>query len=80
MYYKSFTSNDFILQSDGKYKAVILASTHGLDIYYRVSKIVRRDNNSNWENVITSYKILSNGDFVLYADEPGIYEITLVGE
>lgn len=80
MYYKSFTTNDFILQPDGRYRAVILASTHGLDIYYRVCKILKRDSDMSWKNIIMSYSILPNGDFELYVDEPGIFEVTLVGE
>lgn len=81
MYYKTLNSNDFQLQSDGKYKAVILASTHGMGVYYRASKFLRLDNDGiTWRNFIPTYKILSNGDFELYTDEICVCMVTLVGE
>lgn len=81
LYYKTLNSNDFQLQSDGKYKAVIPASSHGLGVYYRVSKFLRLDgDNVTWRNFIPAFKILENGDFELYTDEMCVCMVTLVGE
>lgn len=79
-YPKTFTSNNFIQQSDGKYKATITADTHGLGANYRVTKKLRYRGDSNWENMVASYKILANGDFEYYVDEPCTCKVYLVGD
>ena len=60
VYPKSFTVNSFILQEDGRYMATILASSHGLGTNYHVVKMIRRDSDMNWQNMIATYRILSN--------------------
>lgn len=77
---KSFTTNSFTLQDDGRYKATIFASTHGLGFDYRVTKVMRRDDDYNWHNMVASFVILDNGDFELYVDEPCICKVYLVGD
>lgn len=79
-YPKTFTANSFILQDNGQYKATITADTHGLGTNYRVTKMTRRDDNSNWVNQLATYKILSNGDFEYYVAEPCICKVLLVGD
>lgn len=80
VYPKSFIVSNFTLQDDGRYKATILASTHGLGTDYHVTKMIRRDADLNWQNMLAVYKILSNGDFEYYVDEPCICKVYLVGE
>lgn len=68
VYPKSFTVNNFILQSDG-----LGANCH-------VTKMIRRDDDMHWQNMIATYRILSNGDFEYYVDEPCVCKVYLVGE
>jgi hypothetical protein len=77
---KSFTTNSFIEQPDGQFKATIPASTHGLGINYRVTKMMRRNSNLDWENQVATFKILENGDFEYYVSEPCICKVLLVGD
>lgn len=77
---KTFTTNSFIEQSDGQFKATIPASTHGLGINYRVTKMMRRNSNLDWENQVATFKILENGDFEYYVAEPCICKVLLVGD
>lgn len=80
VYPKTFVPNDFTLQSDGKYKATISAQTHALGSNYRVQKMIRRDEDLNWQNQLASYKILTTGDFEYYVDEPCYCKVYLVGD
>ena len=80
VYPKSFTVNNFILQDDGRYMATIPAATHGLGTNYHVDKMLRRDDDLNWQNMLAVYRILSNGDFEYYVDEPCVCKVYLVGE
>jgi hypothetical protein len=80
VYPKSFTTNSFLPQSDGRYMATIAASSHGLGVNYHVEKAIRRDTDLTWKNMIASYRILTNGDFEFYVDEPCICKIYLEGE
>lgn len=80
MYIKTLTANDFILSSDGIYVATILATTHELGNVFHVDKFQKRNDNYEFENVIESYKILSNGDIEIYSEEPGIYRMILVAD
>lgn len=81
VYPKSFTTNNFILQEDGRYKATIPATTHGLGTNYHVNKkIVRDEDGVTWHNQLAVYKILSNGDFEYYVDEPCVCKVYLEGE
>lgn len=80
VYPKSFTANNFILQEDGRYMATILAATHGLGTNYHVTKMIRRDDDLNWQNMLATYRILSNGDFEYYVSEPCVCKVYLVGE
>lgn len=79
-YPKTFTVNNFILQPDGRYMATILASTHGLGINYHVCKMLVRDVDKNWRNQLAVFRILGNGDFEYYVDEPCICKVILEGE
>lgn len=80
VYPKSFMTSNFVLQSDGRYMATIPASTHGLGTDYHVTKMIRRDDDMNWQNMIPTYRILANGDFEYYVDEPCVCKVYLVGE
>lgn len=80
VYPKSFTTNDFILQPDGQYKATIPESVHGLGVWYSVDKMIRRNDNMDWENQLATYKILANGDFEYYVAEPCVCRVYLVGD
>lgn len=80
VYPKSFMVSSFTLQSDGRYMASIPATTHGLGTDYHVTKTLRRDADMNWQNMIPTYRILTNGDLEYYVDEPCVCKIYLVGE
>lgn len=80
VYPKSFMVTSFTLQEDGRYMATITADTHGLSTNYRVEKCIRRDADMNWQNMIPVYRILANGDFEYYVDEPCICKVYLVGD
>lgn len=76
-YPKTFTTNNFILQEDGRYKATIPGTTHGLGIAYGVTRVQKRREDMTWENVISCHEVMSNGDFNLYVNETGIYRVYL---
>ncbi len=80
VYPRSFTTNNFLPQSDGRFMASLPATTHGLGVNYHVAKMIRRDADNNWQNMIGTYRILTNGDFEFYVDEPCVCKIYLVGE
>lgn len=80
VYPKSFTTNNFIPQPDGKFVATIFASTHNLGLNYHVTKMIRLDDDGNWRNMLATYRILANGDFEYYVDEPCVCKVYLVGE
>lgn len=80
VYPKSFMVTNFDLQSDGRYMATIPATTHGLGTEYHVTKMIRRDSDMNWQNMLAVYRILNNGDFEYYVDEPCVCKVYLVGE
>lgn len=79
-YPKSFIVDNFELQSDGRYMATVPASTHNLGTNYHVVKFLRRDADLNWQNMIPVYRVLANGDFEYYVDEPCVCKVYLVGE
>lgn len=79
-YSKSFVANNFLLQENGRYMALVPATTHKLGIDFHVVKMLRRDTNYNWENMVGNYKILPNGDLEVWTDEQCICKIYLVGE
>ena len=54
VYPKSFTTNNFIPQSDGRFMALIPVTTHNLGTKYHVAKMVRRDDDMNWHNMLLS--------------------------
>lgn len=80
VYPKSFTVSAFTQQTDGRYMATITAATHNLGVNYRVQKCIRRDDDMNWQNMIPVYRILANGDFEYYVDEPCVCKVYLVGD
>ena len=81
VYPKSFLKSNFVLQPDGRYKATLLASVHGLGTNYHVcKKIVRDEDGVTWHNQLAEYKILENGDLEYYADEPCVCKVFLEGE
>lgn len=80
VYPKSFMVTSFELQPDGRYMASIPAATHGLGTNYHVTKMIRRDSDNNWQNMLAVYRILANGDFEYYVDEPCVCKVYLVGE
>lgn len=75
---KMVVPDDFTLNADGLYEYSIPASTHGLGIQCYMDRALLRDENLNWENTITPYKIAENGDFTFYVEERGTYRVTLV--
>lgn len=79
-YPKSFVANNFLLQEDGRYMATIPATTHNLGTNYHVAKMIKRDSDYNWQNQLATYRILANGDFEYYVDEPCVCKVYLVGE
>lgn len=80
VYPKSFTTNNFLPQPDGRFMALIPATTHNLGTKYHVTKMIRRDDDMNWHNMVGVYRILENGDFEFYVDEPCVSKVYLVGE
>lgn len=79
-YPKTFGENHFEKQTDGRWAATIFAASHGLGNAYSVTKVIRRKSDGSWENVIPNYDILSNGDFMLYFDEPATCKVYLMGD
>ena len=77
-YYKTFLPNNFSPTDDGKYKAVIAASTHQLGTDYSVARAVRVNTNGEWENQLATYKILENGDFEYYVSDMCVCTVHLV--
>lgn len=59
VYPKSFMVTSFELQPDGRYMASIPAATHGLGTNCHVTKMIRRDSDNNWQNMLAVYRILS---------------------
>lgn len=80
VYPKTFVPNNFIEQSDGRFKATIFATTHNLGTDFQVEKMLRLKDNGDWENMIASYKILANGDFEYFVDEQCVCKVYLVGD
>ena len=80
VYPKSFIVSNFTLQPDGRYMATLPATTHNLGTDYHVTKMIRRDADMNWQNMLATYRILANGDFEYYVDEPCVCKVYLVGE
>lgn len=80
-YPKAFTANSFTQLEDGRYVATLTAETHGLGTIYGINRLIRRrDEDLVWENTAANYEIMPNGDFNLYADEPGTFRVNLVGD
>lgn len=64
VYPKTLSTNSFLPQSDGLYKATIYAATHCLGTNYHLEKALRRIGDEDiWESMIAVYRILENGDF-----------------
>lgn len=79
MFSKTLYPNNFI-ESDDCYVGTILATTHGLGTVLHVDKMQINSGNNEYENVVESYKVLSNGDVEIYVNEPGTYRIGLVAD
>jgi len=75
---KTLTSNNFIEESPGVWVATILATTHQMGAGVTLCKMLRRDSNGDYHNAVQSFTVESNGDIRIYADEPGIYRITII--
>ena len=81
VYPKTLSTNSFLPQPDGLYKATIYATSHCLGTNYHVEKALRRiDDEVNWESMIAVYRILENGDFEFFVDDPCVCKIYLEGE
>lgn len=66
----TLTTNNFILTGE-KYVATVTASSIGFNSsrYYRVSKFLRLIDGI-YCNVILSYEITTDGNLLIYSDEP----------
>lgn len=74
---RTFTADNFTLNAEGLYEAGITNDEHGFGSHCHMSRALLRDDNGDWNDTITPYKILENGDFKMYVEEPGIYRVTL---
>lgn len=80
-YPKTFTEDDFTLQSDGRYMATLPASTHNLGTSFHATKFIKRDESDlSYHNILPVFRVTSTGDFEFFVEEPGIYKVYLVGE
>ena len=74
----SISDESMQMDDDGTYYGTVLASRHGLGENVFVVRAVHRDNTEGTqENVLCSYKTLSNGDIRIYVDEPVSLRVTL---
>lgn len=74
----SISDESMQMDDDGTYYGTVLASRHGLGDNVFVVRAVHRDNTAGTlENVLCSYKTLSNGDIRIYVDEPISLRVTL---
>lgn len=79
MFAKTLTSNDFIYDDVlGMWVATVLESTHVLGSGVTVCKMLKRDENLNWQNTMQTFEIEANGDVKIFVDEPGIYRISIL--
>lgn len=77
-YATSIIDESMQMDDDGTYYGTILASRHGLGDNAFVVRAVRRNSSTGiQENVLCSYKTLSNGDIRVYVDEPVSLRVTL---
>lgn len=76
---KTLTANDFIYDDvSGFWVATVLESTHLLGAGVTVCKMLKRDENLNWQNTIQTFEVMANGDVKIFAAEPGIYRIAIL--
>lgn len=77
-YATSIIDESMQMDDDGTYYGTILASRHGLgDNAFVVRAVHRNSSTGIQENVLCSYKTLSNGDIRVYVDEPVSLRVTL---
>lgn len=77
-YATSVAASAMVQDEDGTYYGTVLASKHNLGENAFVVRAVRRDTTAQTEeNVLCSYKTLTNGDIRIYADEPTSIRVTL---
>lgn len=74
---RTLTSNDFI-EENGVWVATVLATTHQMGVGVTLCKMLKRDSNGDYHNAVQSFTVESNGDIKIYADEPGVYRITII--
>lgn len=74
---RALTSNDFI-EENGVWVATVLATTHQMGVGVTLCKMLKRDSNGDYHNAVQSFTVESNGDIKIYADEPGVYRITII--
>ena len=74
---RTLTSNDFI-EENGIWVATVLATTHQMGVGVTLCKMLKRDSNGDYHNAVQSFTVESNGDIKIYADEPGVYRITII--
>lgn len=75
---KTFMIDDFIENSNGLYEATISATDHKFGTHFHMARALLKDVDNNWQNTITPYEILENGDFKIFVEEPAIYRVTIV--
>lgn len=74
---KTLTTNDFI-EENGLWVATVLATTHQMGVGVTLCKMLKKDSNGDYHNAVQSFTVEANGDIKIYADEPGIYRITII--
>lgn len=76
-YATSITDTSMILQDDGTWCGTILAEKHGLGSSAFVVRAVRRNADSNFENLLCSYETDGVGNINIYTSEPTSLRVTI---
>nr|DAU64758.1 MAG TPA: hypothetical protein [Bacteriophage sp.] len=78
IYAATITDESMMYDEDNKmYYGTILATDHGFGVNAFVVRAVHRDSQLALENILCSYKVLSNGDVRIYVDEPISLRVTI---
>lgn len=75
---KTLGLNDFIEESPGIWVATVLATTHQLGVGVTLCKMLKKDANGDYHNAVPTFTVEANGDIKIYANEAGIYRITIL--
>lgn len=76
-YATSISGSSMMRGDDGVYYGTIPASKHNMGTNAFVVRAVYKNADTELENVLCAYKTQSNGDIIIYADEPVSIRVTI---